>query len=162
LIIDQRVILNLGAIFISSLFATQQSVSMKKIVSFIFIAIGLASFSSYGQETSQMKQVMTAHDEVMAKMPHLVKLINALQPKADTTQIGQKYQDAIDGLKTSNSSMMTWMQGFGKRFTADEMLKGKALSEEKKQWLTQENKKIETLRKEINASMDKAKLLLDK
>lgn len=108
-----------------------------------------------------MQQVMTAHDEVMTKMPKLVKLINALQPKVDTTQSGQKHQHAIDSLKSSNSSMMKWMQGFGKRFTADEMLKGKALSDEKKEWLAEENKKIEALRKEINASILKAELLLD-
>ena len=105
---------------------------------------------------------MTAHDEVMAKMPHLVKLINALQPKADSTKTGQKHQDAIDGLKSSNKSMMTWMQGFGNRFTADEMLKGKALSEEKQQWLAEEKKKVEALDKKITSSIKKAEKLLDK
>lgn len=37
--------------------------------------------------------------------------------------------------------MMNWMQGFGERFTADEMMKGKVLSEEKKIWLHEEEKK---------------------
>lgn len=134
---------------------------MKKIIHFIFICLFLVTFSSYGQESTPMQQVMTAHDEVMTKMPKLVKLINALQPKVDTTQSGQKHQHAINSLKSSNSSMMKWMQGFGKRFTADEMLKGKALSDEKKEWLAEENKKIEALRKEINASILKAELLLD-
>lgn len=133
---------------------------MKKIIPFIFIVLFLVSFSSFAQESTPMQQVITAHDEVMAKMPNLVKLINALHPKADKTKTGQKYQLAIDGLKSSNSSMMKWMQGFGERFTADEMLKGKALSDEKKQWLVAENKKIEALRKEINASINKAEKLL--
>ena len=108
-----------------------------------------------------MKKIMTAHDEVMEKMPNLVKLINALKPKADTTQAGQKYQLAIDSLKQSNKSMMTWMQGFGSRFTADEMYERKALTEEKQQWLTEEKTKVETLRKEINARIKKAEQLLD-
>lgn len=122
----------------------------------------LVSFSSYAQESTPMQQVITAHDEIMAKMPNLVKLINALQPKADSTQSGQKYQLAIADLKASNSSMMTWMQGFGERFTADEMLKGKELSDEKKIWIAEENKKIEVLRKEVNSSIKKAEKLLDK
>lgn len=134
---------------------------MKKIILFIFAFLFLVTISSYGQESTTMQQVIAAHDEVMAKMPNLVKLINALQPKVDTTESGQKHQFAIDSLKSSNSSMMKWMQGFGKRFTADEMLKGKALSDEKKEWLAEEKKKIETLRKEINASIYKAELLLD-
>ena len=135
---------------------------MKRIAYFIGISLFFLFFSSYGQELTPMQQVITAHDEVMAKMPNLVKLINALNPKVDSTKTGQKYQAAIDDLKTSNKSMMTWMQGFGSRFTADEMLKEKALSEEKQQWLAEEKKKIETLRKEITTSIKKANKLLEK
>lgn len=133
---------------------------MKKIIGFIFIIIFLLSFSSYGQETSQMQQVMTTHDKVMAKMPNLVKLMNALQPKADTTKTGQKYQRAIDDLKASNKSMMTWMKGFGERFTADEMLKDKELTAQKKEWLNEEEEKIGLVSKEINASIQRATKLL--
>ena len=135
---------------------------MKKIIPLIYILMFLVSFSSYAQESTPMQQVITAHDEVMAKMPNLVKLINALHPKADSTKSGQKYQLAIADLKASNSSMMTWMQGFGERFTADEMLKGKELSDEKKIWIAEENKKIEVLRKEVNSIIKKAEKLLDK
>jgi len=105
---------------------------------------------------------MTAHDEVMAKMPNLVKLVGKLKPKVDSTTIGQKYQAAIDGLKAGNTSMMNWMQGFGERFTADEMMKGKALSAEKKVWLEEEELKIEELRKEIDSSIEEAEKLLEK
>ncbi len=135
---------------------------MKKTIPFIFILIFLATFSSYAQVSTPMQKVITAHDEVMAKMPNLVKLINTLHPKADSTKTGQKYQLAIADLKASNSSMMTWMQGFGERFTADEMLKGKALSDEKKIWIAEEKKKIEVLRKEVNSSIKKAEKLLYK
>jgi hypothetical protein len=135
---------------------------MKKTITFIFILIFLATFSSYAQVSTPMQKVITAHDEVMAKMPNLVKLINTLHPKADSTKTGQKYQLAIADLKASNSSMMTWMQGFGERFTADEMLKGKALSDEKKIWIAEEKKKIEVLRKEVNSSIKKAEKLLYK
>lgn len=103
-----------------------------------------------------MADVVTAHDEAMAKMPHLVKLIGKLQPKVDSTNTGQTYQQAIDALKSSNKSMMLWMQGFGERFTADEMMKGKIV------WLAEEEKKIEKLRKEIVSSIEKAEKLLEK
>ena len=139
-----------------------QKFRIKRIAHFIGIFLFFFFFSGYGQEPTPMQQVITAHDEVMAKMPNLVKLINALHPKVDSTKSGQKYQAAIDDLKTSNKSMMTWMQGFGSRFTADEMLKEKALSKEKQQWLVEEKKKIETLRKEITTSIKNANKLLEK
>ncbi|TMM57116.1 hypothetical protein FEE95_11535 [Maribacter algarum] len=119
------------------------------------------SLSNYAQEPSRMQEVVDIHDEIMPKMSNLVKLINQLQPKVDSTKTGQKHQQAIKALKASNKSMMTWMQGFGERFTADEMMKGKALNEEKKIWLDEEYKKVKALRKEINSSIKKAEQLLE-
>jgi len=133
---------------------------MKKVLLLFCVNFFLLSFSSFGQETTAIQQVITAHDEVMAKMPNLVQLINKLQPKVDSTKTGQKYQSAIDDLKASNSSMMTWMRGFGNRFTADEMLKGKKLSEEKQLWVAEEKKKIQVVCEKIDSSIRKAKELL--
>ena len=135
---------------------------MKNLRSLLVACAFILNLSIYAQESTQMQQVMTAHDEVMDKMPDLVKLIGQLQPKADTTKAGRKYQKAINNLKASNKSMMVWMQGFGERFTADEMMKGKALTEEKQIWVAEEQKKVKALRKEIDASMKKAKKLLNK
>lgn len=133
---------------------------MKNLRFLLFTATFLISLLSYAQESTQMQHVMSSHDEAMAKMPDLVRLIGKLQPQVDSTKTGQKYQTAIDGLKSSNTSMMTWMQGFGERFTADEMLKGKSLTEEKQQWLLEEKKKVNALRKEITTSIKKANKLL--
>lgn len=119
------------------------------------------SLLSYTQEASKMEQLIATHDEVMAKMPYLVKLVGQLQPKVDDTQQGQAYQEAIAALKASNKSMMTWMQGFGERFTADEMMKGKALTAEKKRWLDEEVIKINALTKEIDTSIKNAEQLLE-
>jgi len=135
---------------------------MKNLCTFLLVFTFIFSFSGYAQEPSQMQEVMTTHDEIMAKMPNLVKLIGQLQPKVDSTITGRKYQEAIDQLKASNKSMMTWMQGFGERFTADEMMKEKALSEEKRAWLDEEQEKVKTLRKEINSSIKKAEKLVEK
>jgi len=119
------------------------------------------SFLGYSQEPTKMKQVMDAHDEAMAEMPYLVKLVGQLQPKVDSTKSGQKHQEAIASLKTSNNSMMTWMQGFGERFTADEMMKGKTLTDEKKRWLDEEVIKVKALIEEISASIKNAEKLLE-
>lgn len=119
------------------------------------------SLLSHAQEPSKMERLMDSHDEVMAKMPNLVKLVGQLQPKVDDSAKGQEYQEAIAALKASNKSMMTWMQGFGERFTADEMMKGKALTAEKKRWLDEEVIKIKALTKEINTSIKNAEQLLE-
>ncbi|MFS4491692.1 hypothetical protein [Maribacter sp. 2308TA10-17] len=132
-----------------------------KFTRLIFLVFTLI-FSSlgYAQEATQMQRVITAHDEAMDKMPHLVKLVNKLNPLVDSTQVGKRNQEAIDDLKTSNKSMMNWMQGFGERFTADEMMKGKTLSDKKKVWLNEEEIKIKALHDQINSSIKKAEELL--
>ena len=133
---------------------------MKFTSCFLLVLTLTFSFLGYAQEPTQMQRVITAHDEVMDKMPHLVKLVNKLNPMVDSTEAGQRNQNAIDDLKTSNKSMMTWMQGFGERFTADEMMKGKTLSDKKKVWLNEEEKKIKALHDQINSNIKKAEKLL--
>ena len=101
----------------------------------------LCTSLGYSQEPTQMKRLITSLDEVMNKMPHLVKL----NPLVDSTETGKNYQKAIILLKTSHRSMMNWMQGFGERFTGDEMMKENTLPNKKKTWLNEEEKKINTL-----------------
>ncbi len=126
------------------------------ILLFLFLS---SSFFSSAQNTTKMQQVLATHDVIMEKMPELVQLVSKLQPQVDSTKSGQKFQKAIDDLKSSNQAMMEWMQGFGERFTADEMMKNKALTEEKKQWLLEEEEKVNSLREQINASIQKAQQL---
>jgi len=85
-------------------------------------------------------------------------LFSLLSYAQDPSQM-EKVMTAHDEVMTS---MMNWMQGFGERFTADEMMKGKALSAEKKVWLEEEELKIEELRKEIDSSIEEAEKLLEK
>lgn len=134
--------------------------AMNKTSIFLLLTFFLISFQGLAQELTEMKEVVATHDEVMAKMPELVKLINQLQPKVDTTKKGQKYQLAIDDLKASNKSMMTWMQGFGERFTAEEMMKDAPLTSQKKKWLAEEKVKLKALDQEVTKSMRKATELL--
>jgi len=53
------------------------------------------------------------------------------------------------------------MKGFGNRFDSDEIMKGKALTEEKQKWLEEEDTKVKVLREHINSSIEKAENLLE-
>jgi hypothetical protein len=57
--------------------------------------------------------------------------------------------------------MMEWMQGFGERFDSDEILKGKPLTDQKKQWLDEEEEKIRALEEQINGSIARARDVLN-
>ena len=135
---------------------------MKKIIPFLII-MGLTNLSvaqDTDKEVTKMEQVMASHDEVMDQMPKLSKLINKLQTKANSSYDKKIYENAIRDLKSANKSMMTWMTGFGKRFEADEMLKGKALSEQKQKWLLEEEQKVAALKEEVELSIAQAENLL--
>lgn len=133
---------------------------MKKFILVFFFLVG--TFATIAQETAKMQEVTELHDKVMAKMPELIKLINKLQTAAQNSEDKAGYELAIEDLKAANMSMQTWMIGFGKRFDADEMMKGKKLTEQKQLWLNEEAKKVEVVDKEVEASFKKAKILLNK
>ncbi|HEA20363.1 hypothetical protein LCGC14_2582260 [marine sediment metagenome] len=137
---------------------------MKKLVPFFVSVLLLIVISATAQdsekEQTQMQEVMQAHDQVMDRMPELAKLIGNLEVKGKKSDEKQKYDNAIKDLKAANKSMMDWMISFGKRFEADEMYKGKALSEQKKVWVLEEQMNIAVLREEINLSIQQGKKLL--
>ncbi|NHF58741.1 hypothetical protein FK220_005280 [Flavobacteriaceae bacterium TP-CH-4] len=109
---------------------------------------------------SQMEQVMAVHDEVMPKMGKIGRLVGELKSKIDSTEQGMAYEKAMKDLQDANKSMMDWMQGFGNRFDSDEILNGKALSEEKQRWLDEEEAKMNQVKEKINSSIAKAEALL--
>lgn len=109
-----------------------------------------------------MQEVIAVHDEVMPKMGTISKLVAQLKPLADSTETGKKYQTAIRDLQAAHRSMMDWMQGFDERFDSDEIMNGKELSEEKKAWLLEEEKKVNQLKEDINGSIERAEKLLSK
>ena len=111
---------------------------------------------------SQMEQVMAIHDEVMPKMGTLSKLVGELKSKVDTTAVGKQCETAMKDLQAAHMSMMEWMGNFGNRFNSDEILNGKELSEQKQQWLTEEEEKVKALRDQINSSIENAQSLLAK
>lgn len=127
------------------------------------LVLGTTSMSSQdtAAEPTKMEQVMASHDVVMDKMPLISKLINQLQTKANASYEKKKYEDAIADLKNANKSMMTWMESFGKRFNADEMLKGKELTPQKQEWILEEEENVSLLDEEIDLSIDQAEAVLN-
>ncbi len=133
---------------------------MKK--QFILFLLFIFTLGAVAQERSEMEQVMEMHDKAMEKMPELVKLINQLQTASQNSVDKAKYELAIEELKTSNKSMQNWMVGFGQRFDTDEIMKGKELTKQKKEWLQEEKTKIIALEEEIDGALANAEKLLSK
>lgn len=111
-------------------------------------------------ESNKMKTVMAIHDEVMPKMGRIGSLVAQLRKKIDTDEGGAAEKKAMEDLQDANKSMMDWMQGFGNRFDSEEIIDGKALTEEKKQWLNEEEEKVNLVKEKINTSISNAEALL--
>ena len=141
---------------------------MNKLKYLLLIVLSITLFISCKDEKktqegpTQMEKVMIIHDEVMPKMGALSKLVAELKAKVDTTKAGQEYEAAMKDLQKANESMMDWMMGFGDRFDSDEILHGKELTDQKKEWLNEEEVKVNALKEQINQSIEKAEKLLDK
>ncbi len=137
---------------------------MKKLL--LLVTIALITFTTSckeEKESTQMKEVMAVHDEVMPKMGQLGKLVGELKGmENDSTEIGKQYKQARIDLQDANEAMMDWMKNFGDRFTPDEIMKGAELSAEKRQWLDEEEANVKALRVQINSSIENAQGLLGK
>jgi len=139
---------------------------MKKLFTLLTIA-GLLSITSCKDskkvdEPSRMEQVMDIHDEVMPKMGTLGKLVGQLKPMADSLGAESIEAKAMKDLQQANKAMMDWMQGFGNRFDSEEIMNGKELSEEKEQWLKEEEEKVKKVKEDINSSIERAEEILKK
>ena len=115
---------------------------------------------SQATEMTQMERVIAVHDDVMPKMGKIGQLINALESKTDSMDTGNPYNAAQNDLKEAYAYMMDWMKGFGERFDSDETLEGKMLSNEKKIWLTEEEGKVNLMKKMVLLSINNAETLL--
>ena len=110
--------------------------------------------------TTQMQEVMAIHDEVMPKMGKIGRLVGQLKPMADSLGMDSPEGKAMRNLQDANKAMMDWMQGIGKRFDADEIMKGKALTDEKQLWLNEEEENVKAVKQKINSSIADAEALL--
>ncbi|SIP96096.1 hypothetical protein [Maribacter ulvicola] len=136
----------------------------------IFYSLTIATFLTFtscketkkAEEPSKMEYVMSIHDEVMPKMGTLGKLVGQLKPMADSLGAESVEFKAMKDLQKANKSMMDWMQGFGDRFDAEEIMNGKELSAEKKKWLAEEEEKVKQVKENINSSIANAEEILNK
>lgn len=112
------------------------------------------------KEKSQMQEVLAVHDEVMPKMGKIGNLITQIDEKIKETDSTEVLLNANQDLKDSHKAMMDWMKGFGERFDSDEILKGKALTDEKQKYLDEEEAKVKALRDKMNSSIKNAEDLL--
>lgn len=107
-----------------------------------------------------MEGVMAVHDEVMPKMGEISMLIDALKEQADKNP-NSPQANAMKKLQESHKAMMDWMREFGDAFTSDEILKGAALSEEKKERLRLEAERIESVKTLMLESIAEGQKLLE-
>ena len=107
-----------------------------------------------------MKDVMAVHDEVMPKMGTISQLVSELDEKITNDTSSNDYVAAKEELKAAHKAMMDWMKSFGDRFDGDEILNGRALTEEKQKWLDEEEAKVKALKEQINSSIKQAQDLL--
>lgn len=126
----------------------------------VFVSCKKKEETKTTSEPTQMRRVMEVHDEVMPKMGTIGKLIKQLESQPDSISNKAEYKKAAADLKDAHDYMMTWMQDFGKRFDSDEVMKGKALSEEKKIWLNEEEEKVKIMRDKVMNSIQNAKAIL--
>lgn len=127
----------------------------------LFLSISCKEEKKDTEKPTQMKKVMAIHDEVMPKMGKIGRLVGKLKSKIDTTATGIEHEKAMKKLQDANNSMMSWMQGFGNRFNSDEIMDGKELTSEKKEWLNEEEEKVKIVKEKINSSIANAESLLD-
>ena len=107
-----------------------------------------------------MQQVMAVHDEVMPKMNTISKLISQVDAKIQAGDSTETYIKASQDLKDANKAMFDWMKGFTDRFDREEIMNGKALSDEKQKFLDEEETKAKALRDQMNTSIKNAEALL--
>jgi preprotein translocase subunit YajC len=115
------------------------------------------------EKKTQMQEVMAVHDEVMPKMGTIGKLISEINAKIEIikeTDSTLELEDAKKDLQEANKAMMEWMKSFGNRFESDEILKGKALTEEKQKLLNEEEVNVKKVRDLMNKSIENAETIL--
>ena len=134
----------------------------KTVLIFLGLALWLPSWAQQDtHETTQMQRLVKEHDDIMAKdMGEMGRLIGQLQDLSRTNGPHENYQKAIDELKTANKAMVDWMHGFGARFDGDEMYKGKALTDQKKVWLNEEEIKFFEMKEQLKSSIKAAESLV--
>lgn len=111
----------------------------------------------------ELQLVLDGHDELMAEMPQLNKLIQQLENQGESSQT--ETENALKQLKEAHKSMFDWMHDFSEEFP-DIHKKDKEYSEEEYKDLTKALKKqaetLERLENDFDQSMGNAENALKK
>lgn len=94
---------------------------------FILFGLTMSCADSTPKEVAafdqKMDKTISIHDEVMPEMAKINKLIIQLEAQKDSINL-EKYQPAIEDLKTGHDKMMSWMKSFGDEFSKTEINQG--------------------------------------
>jgi peroxiredoxin len=112
------------------------------------------------------KEVIAIHDTAMAKMNRIFQLKTLLEDELDSANLDPEKVNAIQDLKMADEAMMQWMRNFSKHY-------GKAHSKEAEidtlhnnealmDGLKKEKAKILDVKKQMEASIEKAEGILEK
>jgi len=105
-------------------------------------------------EDSLYSAVMGIHDEIMPKMQDIFNIKTALENKlSNSDEINDSIRLIIEELDQAESGMMDWMRSFrpDKTVGHDSLM----------QYYRSEKEKIEKVKKEMETSLEKAKLMQD-
>ena len=125
---------------------------MKKLFLFSFIfLVGCSSTSNsisnvHSKNMTLLSEIINQHDEVMKKM----STINTLEKDLSNKEIIDSNIDlAIQNLKDSNMSMMSFMKNFSDQFPYDSYPMNKKMEEKKLDFYQDINQKLNLKRDEI-------------
>ncbi|UJH66134.1 hypothetical protein [Allomuricauda sp. SCSIO 65647] len=130
---------------------------MKKIITLFLLVMPLIYVQAQEKELSQMQRVMKMHDKLTGKT---ARLIDQLESRAQNATSTATYTTAINDLKSANKAMTDWMESFSNRFDTDEMHQEKSLTQQKQDWLNEEEAKLLAMKEQIDSSIKRAKDLL--
>ncbi|MTI30347.1 hypothetical protein [Xanthovirga aplysinae] len=116
------------------------------------------------QEEEKFKEVMSIHDEAMAYMGKIMDLNRKIKSEIEILQVDtlQNHSEKISALQKgsqqlidANKIMMDWMHGFEKP-EAETMSHDEIMA-----YYEQEEKKIDEVKKQMEASIEKASVLIE-
>jgi len=129
------------------------------------IVFGLAVMAACTSQKSEeevklenlKKEVITVHDEAMARMGEIMRLKKELQTKAEADTTAE-IQQTIQNLEAADEAMMNWMRGFKFPLTNNADVAADTTDvADKIEYLHQEKEKMEIIDQQMVKAIEAAK-----
>jgi len=124
--------------------------------------VGMVACGSKVDHEAMKDKVLDAHDEVMPKMGQLVKLKKQVLAKAnelDSASVeASELKSLATDLENAYQGMMSWMHDWSDK--SGPFVNGEAKSDEITAFYEAEQKKVDKVKSDINASIAKAEKVL--